>query len=547
MSPCPTLTALEWGPLTRPPHDRERDGWPIVDVIDRSDEEPWKRSLVTSAADPPPARPGTHAWCACTTPPGAHDCSPAGSAATLARCERCDAAVALDDDERLVLQALRTRRARRCAWCAAPAGSPTCDPACRVCARRSRPRPDRPGRAGDRRRAQPTPPAASRSTSAPRPRCTGSSTPTRSPSSTSTASCWRPGIEPASRRWRCSRGRPGWSARERGAGGSSSRRSCPTHPVVQAAVHADPGRLVDDERARRQMLGLPPFGAYAEISGAGSDEFVASLPVARRRRRRRRATSTTSPRAADWMTLGDASSAQGVRPPGSRLRIASTRRARARRRRSAQRSVPARVATARTAGPTRSGAIAIRPSMPCSTSQRCSESAPRCFCTTSTAAPSGASRAEPARAAARAAPACRSGSAGSTRSWRTARRPARRRARPTRTLVEAVARGVRGASARRARSLTSTAHTVAPGERSASVSAIAPAAAPEVEQVARRRRRRRLAQQQRRAGVEVSVAEHAAVGGHRERHVGQRRRRRSRVADATAGSLIEVVRHQQLA
>ncbi|MEO6570400.1 MAG: hypothetical protein ABIO83_02525, partial [Ilumatobacteraceae bacterium] len=48
LSPCPTLTALEWGTLTRPPHERERNAWPIVDVIDRTDEDPWKRSLVTS-------------------------------------------------------------------------------------------------------------------------------------------------------------------------------------------------------------------------------------------------------------------------------------------------------------------------------------------------------------------------------------------------------------------------------------------------------------------------------------------------------------------
>src|SRR5690606_31959252 len=48
VSPCPTLAAIEWGPVTRPPHDRERKGWPIVEVIDRTDEEPWKRSLLTS-------------------------------------------------------------------------------------------------------------------------------------------------------------------------------------------------------------------------------------------------------------------------------------------------------------------------------------------------------------------------------------------------------------------------------------------------------------------------------------------------------------------
>ena len=32
VSPGPTLTALEWGELTRPPHERERRGWPIVET-----------------------------------------------------------------------------------------------------------------------------------------------------------------------------------------------------------------------------------------------------------------------------------------------------------------------------------------------------------------------------------------------------------------------------------------------------------------------------------------------------------------------------------
>jgi primosomal protein N' (replication factor Y) (superfamily II helicase) len=94
----------------------------------------------------------------------------------------------------------------------------------------------------------------------------------------------------------------------------------PQHVVLQAAVRADPGRVADDERDRRQALGLPPFGAYAEISGTGSDEFVASVPnvdglvIAR-------AGDGFVARGPDWMTLGEALS-KGERRQGSRLRVA---------------------------------------------------------------------------------------------------------------------------------------------------------------------------------------------------------------------------------
>ncbi len=49
VSPCPTVSVLNWRPVTRPPVAREREGWPILDVVDRSEQEPWRRSLLTSA------------------------------------------------------------------------------------------------------------------------------------------------------------------------------------------------------------------------------------------------------------------------------------------------------------------------------------------------------------------------------------------------------------------------------------------------------------------------------------------------------------------
>jgi len=51
----------------------------------------------------------------------------------------------------------------------------------------------------------------------------------------------------------------------------------PKHPVLDAVLHADPGRLVDGERARRSELGFPPVTAMAAVSGAGAAEFVDSF------------------------------------------------------------------------------------------------------------------------------------------------------------------------------------------------------------------------------------------------------------------------------
>jgi primosomal protein N' (replication factor Y) (superfamily II helicase) len=94
----------------------------------------------------------------------------------------------------------------------------------------------------------------------------------------------------------------------------------PDHEVIQAALLADPGRLTKSDRDRRMMLGLPPFGAYGEISGTGSDEFVASIPpvegvviVGE--------NGAYVARADNWLALGRAINA-GTRPHGARLRIA---------------------------------------------------------------------------------------------------------------------------------------------------------------------------------------------------------------------------------
>ena len=51
----------------------------------------------------------------------------------------------------------------------------------------------------------------------------------------------------------------------------------PDHPVVQAAVLADPSIAATAERERRRALGLPPFSAQAKVSGPGAEAFIAAL------------------------------------------------------------------------------------------------------------------------------------------------------------------------------------------------------------------------------------------------------------------------------
>jgi primosomal protein N' (replication factor Y) len=54
----------------------------------------------------------------------------------------------------------------------------------------------------------------------------------------------------------------------------------PDHEVLQAVLHADPGRLAVAERERREILGLAPFGALARISGAVAPAFMERLAAA---------------------------------------------------------------------------------------------------------------------------------------------------------------------------------------------------------------------------------------------------------------------------
>ena len=96
----------------------------------------------------------------------------------------------------------------------------------------------------------------------------------------------------------------------------------PDHEVIDAVRHADPARCTEALRAPRRLLGFPPDGALAAVSGAEVEiaTYAAEL-------RRFAGVEVRGPvdgrllvRAADAELLADAL-ATAVRPHGSRLRI----------------------------------------------------------------------------------------------------------------------------------------------------------------------------------------------------------------------------------
>jgi len=48
----------------------------------------------------------------------------------------------------------------------------------------------------------------------------------------------------------------------------------PEHGVIRSAVQADPSVLATEERDRRREIGIPPYGAEALVSGAGAADFI---------------------------------------------------------------------------------------------------------------------------------------------------------------------------------------------------------------------------------------------------------------------------------
>jgi primosomal protein N' (replication factor Y) len=321
VSPVPSLTALQAvgdgdGAVGLPSRNEERAGWPILEVVDRSRDEPWKQSLLSTRLLRYLHDPDCVAVCVLNAPGRARRLA-CRSCRALQRCERCQAAVTQTREGVL-----------RCARCGLerPVVCQSCGSSSLVALR-----------PGVTALAEQVAAAAGR----PAIEVTGADADPPDPSATlfvgTEAVLHRVpradmvafldfDAELLAPRFRADEEALTLLARAarlvgpRADGGRLLVQTrLPHHEVIDAVLHADPGRLVGPAMARRAELGLPPVRALAVVSGAGADELAASLREAGAVAVNGPADGRYLARAPDAAALADALAA--VPRPAARVRV----------------------------------------------------------------------------------------------------------------------------------------------------------------------------------------------------------------------------------
>jgi primosomal protein N' (replication factor Y) len=270
-SPCPTLEAQDWGPLVTPSRSTERQGWPIVDVVDLRKEDTGRTGLYSPRLVEL-LNDGGRVVCVLNRKGRARllACAACGEVAT---CERCAAALVQPEAGTLVCLRCDLHRPTVCSNCGGTRLKLL--------------------RVGVSRAAEELQALARTEVV----EVTGESEPGALPDArvyvgteavlhqVATADVvafldldqellaprYRAAEEALGLLARASRLLRGRRERE---GRLVLQTRLPDHEVVQAALHADPARVGDAERQRRRVLGYPPATAMAAVSGAVADEYV---------------------------------------------------------------------------------------------------------------------------------------------------------------------------------------------------------------------------------------------------------------------------------
>lgn len=312
-SPCPSLRALDWAPLVTPARSAEREGWPVVDVIDRRKDDPLRSDLYsTRLVDV--IRSGKKVVCVLNRK-GRAALLVCAACDELARCESCEGAVAVGDQE-LVCRRCASTRPTVCTACGSA----------KLKQRRlgvSRAREDL-----QRLARVPVGEVTGDSDDVPDAQVlVGTEAVLRRVEHADAVAFLDLDGELLAPRYRA--GEEALALVARGArivGGKSGggrlllQTRLPRHEVVQAALLADPQRVADAERAKRAILRFPPVSALAHVSGKPAAAFVDGLAGAGVEVLGPAADDTYLVRAPDHETLCDAL-ADVPRPPG-RLRVA---------------------------------------------------------------------------------------------------------------------------------------------------------------------------------------------------------------------------------
>ena len=318
-SPCPTLEALAWGEVFEPDRGRERGGWPVVEVVDQRADEPGRSGLLSEALVR--VLRGDRRVVCVLNRTGRSRLLACRSCGELARCAVCDAAVDQPGDD---------LRCRRC--------DATRPPVCLHCGaggfKNLRAGVTRVREELEALVREPVGEVTASSDGEPGTRVVVGTEAVlqRLPAADAVAflDLDQELLAPRFRAAEQALGLLARAARVVGASGPPSggraagrlllQTRLPDHEVVEAAVHADPGRVAAAERARRELLALPPFSAMAEVSGAGAPAYADALSVHPHVQVAEVGDDRWLVRAADHVELCDALAAT-ARPAG-RLRVA---------------------------------------------------------------------------------------------------------------------------------------------------------------------------------------------------------------------------------
>jgi primosomal protein N' (replication factor Y) (superfamily II helicase) len=320
VSPCPSVTAVaSFGAdrLMKPSVIDERNGWPIVDIVDRSRDDPWQKSLLTSPLIRQLRAAERRVVCVLNTT-GRARLLACRQCRSIQRCEVCEAAVGQREDGHFECSRCGTVRPPVCQVCGSAGFA-----ALKVGVSRLREELEKAaGRdvvkvVGADDDLEPLPDAGI---------YVGTEAVLHRVRHADTVAFLDFDSELLAPRYRAAEQAMTLLARAaRLVGGRATggrilvQTFIPRHEVLDAALHADPGRLVQKELERRRALRFPPAAAIALVTGAGAAEFAAAAE-----RNGVQSSATTDGkvllRADTWPALGDAI-AVTPRPRASRLRI----------------------------------------------------------------------------------------------------------------------------------------------------------------------------------------------------------------------------------
>lgn len=318
VSPCPSLEALGRAPLVRPARAIEREGWPVVEVVDRRTEDPLRADLYSSRLVDlcRAAEPGRGRTVCVLNRKGRARLLACAACGELARCEACGAAVGSTEAGTVSCRRCGTDRPALCLSCGGG----------RLKLLRigvSRARQDLEALTG-----RPVAEVTGQSDEVPDvPVLVGTEAVLHRVASAAVVAFLDLDAELLAPRYRAAEEALALVARaarlvgaKAGGGRLVLQTRLPDHEVVQAALQADPERVATAESARRADLRFPPTVAMAHVSGPRAGAYAEALRGLTGLELLGPADGAWLVRAPDHRSLCDAL-ASTPRPPG-RLRVA---------------------------------------------------------------------------------------------------------------------------------------------------------------------------------------------------------------------------------